>query len=160
VSYILNRLRQDGDLEEGVSPNFLLRNWPPAFTEWSTKTVRDAFFASPQFPRLLNADAVTDTIARRVARGHVAHIGKGSAGSYDAFNYASEIRAGDVEISDEMFIISKETALSYKSVREEGHAGQQPPPSGGGEPYPATSTGQQSISAAIHNGVAGSLFGG
>jgi hypothetical protein len=40
VTFILNRLRKDGDVEEGVSPNFLVRNWPPAFTEWSTKSVR------------------------------------------------------------------------------------------------------------------------
>src|SRR5262249_45168145 len=64
VTLILNRLRQDGDVEDGVSPNFLIRNWSPAFTEWSTKAVRDAFFASPQFPRLLNGELVKDTIAR------------------------------------------------------------------------------------------------
>ena len=33
---------------------FLVRNWSGVFKEWSTKAVRDAFFASPQFPRLLN----------------------------------------------------------------------------------------------------------
>lgn len=48
ATLILNRLRQDGDLEEGISPNYLVRNWPPAFKEWSIKSVRDAFFASPQ----------------------------------------------------------------------------------------------------------------
>src|SRR5439155_5025089 len=60
-SAILNRLRQDGDIEEAVSPNFLSRNWPPAFKEWSTKSVRDAFFASPQFPRLLNSESLKET---------------------------------------------------------------------------------------------------
>ena len=54
VSLIVSRLNSDGDLEtKGISPSFLIRNWPPAFKEWSTKSVRDAFFASPQFPRLL-----------------------------------------------------------------------------------------------------------
>jgi hypothetical protein len=43
---ILERLGQAGDVEDkGVSPNFLTRNWPPAFKEWSTKSVRDAFHA-------------------------------------------------------------------------------------------------------------------
>jgi hypothetical protein len=56
---ILERLGQAGDIEEkGVSQNFLVRNWPPAFKEWSTKSVRDAFFASPQFPRLLNPESI------------------------------------------------------------------------------------------------------
>jgi len=40
----MDRLRQDGDLETGISPNFLIRNWPPAFKEWSTKSVRDALY--------------------------------------------------------------------------------------------------------------------
>ena len=61
VELVLNRLRQDGDIEDAVSPNFLARNWPPAFKEWSTKAVRDAFFASPQFPRLLNAESLKET---------------------------------------------------------------------------------------------------
>ncbi len=136
VTYILNRLRQDGDLEDGVvSPNFLLRNWPPAFTEWSTKSVRDAFFASPQFPRLLNADAVKDTIARGVASGHLAYVGKSSTGAYDPFNYAIEIRQGEVEISDEMFIVSKETALKYKASRTPS-SGQQPSLPTSGDLYP------------------------
>jgi hypothetical protein len=131
VTFILNRLRQDGDLEDGVSPNFLLRNWPPAFTEWSTRSVRDAFFASPQFPRLLNSDAVKDTIARGVASGHLAYVGRSSAGAYDPFNYPSEMLPGDVELSDDMFIISKETALKYRSSVTESSSRQPSPPTSG-----------------------------
>jgi hypothetical protein len=67
---IIERLGQAGDIEEkGVSPNFLVRNWPPAFKEWNTRSVRDAFFASPQFPRLLNPHSIKDTIARGVENG-------------------------------------------------------------------------------------------
>jgi hypothetical protein len=33
LSLILSRLRSDGDLEHGISPSFLVRNWPPAFKE-------------------------------------------------------------------------------------------------------------------------------
>lgn len=135
VTFILNRLKQDGDLEDGVSPNFLLRNWPPAFKEWSTKSVRDAFFASPQFPRLLNADAVKDTIARGVASGHLAYVGKSSKGAYDPFVYASEIRQDEVEISDDMFIVSKETAQNYKGTGTPSSA-QQPSPTRSGDLYP------------------------
>jgi hypothetical protein len=67
---MIERLGQAGDIEEkGVSPNFLVRNWPPVFKEWNTRSVRDAFFASPQFPRLLNPDSIKDTIARGVENG-------------------------------------------------------------------------------------------
>ena len=54
---IIERLVQAGDIEDtGVSPRFLVANWPPAFKEWNTRSVRDAFFASPKFPRLLNPE--------------------------------------------------------------------------------------------------------
>lgn len=112
VTLILNRLRQDGDVEDGISPNFLIRNWPPAFTEWSTKSVRDAFFASPQFPKLLNAEVVKDTIARGVSNGLLAYVGKKGTG-YDPFIYGKDLSAKDVEISDDMFIITRETAEQY-----------------------------------------------
>src|SRR5262249_3499438 len=57
IPLITTRLSSDGVLEtKGISPPFLIRNWPPAFKEWSTTSVRDAFFASPQFPRLTNPE--------------------------------------------------------------------------------------------------------
>ena len=115
VSMIINRLRQDGDIEEGISPNFLIRKWPPAFKEWSIKSVRDMFFASPQFPRLLNAESIKETIARGVSGGIVAYVGKNEAGEYSPFTYESSLLPGDVEISDDMFIITKQVAETYKS---------------------------------------------
>lgn len=115
VMLILKRLRQDGDIEDGVSPNFLTRNWPPAFKEWGTKAVRDAFFASPQFPRLLNGEAVKETIARGVENGLLAYIGKKPDGSYSPFEWQTSITAHDVEISDDMFIIQREVAEAYRT---------------------------------------------
>ena len=93
VELILNRLRQDGDIEDAVSPSFLDRNWPPAFKEWSTKSVRDAFFASPQFPRLLNSESLKDTIARGVENGMLAYVGKKPDGSYAPFHWKSSLTA-------------------------------------------------------------------
>jgi len=45
------------------------------------------------------------------------------------------VRQGEVEISDEMFIISKETALSYKASGT-SNSGQQPSPPTSGDLYP------------------------
>lgn len=126
VKLIVDRLRQDGDIETGISPNFLIRNWPPAFTEWSTKSVRDAFFASPQFPRLLNGDAVKDTIARGVSGGMLAYVGK-SGDSYNPFVFETSIGAEEVEVSEDMFIITADEAkkhieppkLTHLSIRPE-----------------------------------------
>jgi hypothetical protein len=113
---ILERLGQAGDIEDkGVSPNFLVRNWPPAFKEWSTKSVRDAFFASPQFPRLLNPDSIKDTIARGVENGMLGYVGKKADGSYAPFHWQTSLAALDVEISDETFVIRKEVAEAYKA---------------------------------------------
>ena len=113
---IIERLGQAGDIEDkGVSPNFLVRNWPPAFKEWSTKSVRDAFFASPQFPRLLNPDSIKDTIARGVENGMLGYVGKKADGSYAPFHWNSSLSSQDVEISDDVFLIQRELAEAYKA---------------------------------------------
>lgn len=116
VELVLNRLRQDGDVEEIISPSFLVRNWPPAFNEWSTKSVRDAFFASPQFPRLLNAQTVKDTIAKGVGGGQLAYVGK-SGGGYEPFLFNTSVSPNEVEISDDVYIVTRETAERYERER-------------------------------------------
>lgn len=110
MTHIFNRLRQDGHVEKDISPNFLVRNWPPAFKEWSTKAVRNTFFASPQFPRLLNPDSIKDTIVRGVSNGMIAYVGKTSGGKYKPFHFNESINSSDIEISDDMFIITAEEA--------------------------------------------------
>ena len=118
ANLILERLRQDGDIEPGVSPNFLVRNWPPAFKEWSTKAARDAFFASPQFPRLLDPESVKDTIARGVENGMLAYVGKSADGSYSPFHWNSSVSILDIELTDEMFIIQRETVEAYLAGKQ------------------------------------------
>ncbi len=110
VELILTRLRQEDIVVEGVSPNFLTRYWPPALPEWSTKSVRDAFYASPKFPRLLKADAVKDTISRGLDAGTVAYVGRSSDGSYEPFVYKRSLSSGDIEIADDVYLIVRERA--------------------------------------------------
>ena len=117
VTLILNRLRSEGDLETGISPTFLTRNWPPAFKEWATKSVRDAFFASPQFPRLTNSEVLKETIQNGVANGFFAYVGKTAAGDYKPFWFNQAVMTADVEFSAEMFIVTKETAEAYLKSR-------------------------------------------
>jgi hypothetical protein len=88
ISNILNRLTADGDFDKGISVRLLLKNWSPAFTEWPTKAVRDAIYASPQFPRILKGtQAVQDAIAKGVGAGEIAYVGKSSDGKYSPFIY-------------------------------------------------------------------------
>lgn len=114
VSFIVNRLKQDGDISEGISPKFLARNWSGAHKEWSTKAVRDAVFASPLFPRLLNGDLVRDTIARGVSNSVLAYVGKTNAGGYDPFLFGVSMAPQEVEISDDVYVVTAETAEAYK----------------------------------------------
>lgn len=110
AALILTRLRQDDEAVEGVNPNFLVRNWPPALTEWSTRAVRDAFYASPKFPRLLVINRLKETIARGVANGILAYVGKTPEGRYDPFLFEEEIHPEEIEFSDDMFILTAEEA--------------------------------------------------
>jgi hypothetical protein len=123
---IVQRLEQEGDAEKAVSPNFLSRNWPPAFKEWSTKSVRDAFFASPQFPRLLNPDSLKDTIARGVENGMLGYVGKKAGSTYVPFHWKSSLSILDTEISDETYIIQKETAEAYAASKAQSAPAPQP----------------------------------
>jgi plastocyanin len=107
IDLYLNDLLQKGLIEDRISPHFLIRNWPPAFKEWSTKSVRDAFFASPQFPKLLDPSAISDTIASGVSNGIFAYVGRSKDQGYDPIYSNTGLKASDVEISEEMFIVKE-----------------------------------------------------
>ncbi len=117
IAYIINRLRSDDEIVDGIAPTRLVANWPPAFTEWSTKSVRDAFYASPQFPRLLKPEAIKESIARGVASGILAYVGKTGSGAYAPFSFNQSLIPADVEISEDRFIIKAETAEAYKKAQ-------------------------------------------
>jgi hypothetical protein len=116
---IIRELRKYGDVEDMISPSYLVRNWPPAFTEWSTKGVRDAIYASPQFPRLLKGDGVRDLIAKGVTNGFLAYLGKQGDGSYRPFYFKEALGAADIEIADDMYVITRESAEAYVQMREQ-----------------------------------------
>lgn len=116
VDQVIQRLQQEDRVQKGISPQFLARNWPPAFKEWSTKDVRDAIFASPVFPLLLDPDQIRDTIARAVSNGVVGLVAKRGDGLYEPFYFEQAITSMDVEISEDVFIIEKVTAETYRSA--------------------------------------------
>lgn len=114
TKFILSSLRQKDIIAKEVPPRYLVRNWPPAFTEWSTKAVRDAFFASPQFPRLLYPDNIKETIARGVRDGHIAYVAKAPNAGYDPFLYNTDLDSDDVELSEDLFILTSAEAEKSK----------------------------------------------
>ena len=117
ITLIVERLRQEGEVEKEISPNFIVRNWPPAFIEWSTKSLRDTFFASPLFPRLLNPETIKSTIARGVENGIFAYVGKTQENTYDPFYYEDTMLGTDIEISDDVYIIQKSVAEEYRKTQ-------------------------------------------
>jgi hypothetical protein len=76
VELILSRLAKDDEVVKAVGPTRLIKYWPPALTEWSTKAARDAFFSSPLLPRLLRADARKRTVADGVSQGLLGYARK------------------------------------------------------------------------------------
>lgn len=135
TAYILSRLTQDGDVASSINSSYLTRHWSPVYKEWSTKSIRDAFFASPQFPRLLSGDAIKETIASGVSSGHFAYVAKVDGG-YDPFIFNESITREQIEIAEDVFILKKEDAEIYK---ERGHV--EPPPTPP-EPGPTTGGGE------------------
>lgn len=117
---VLSRLKQEDVVVPSVSPSFLVRYWPPALPEWSTKQIRDAFFASPKFPRLTNADAVKETISRGLDQGQFAYVGKAPDGSYEPFYYKQSLAATEVEIGDDVSLIRKDLAEQYVAAKTSG----------------------------------------
>lgn len=113
LNHVLMYLLQQDYVTDSIGVNFLLRNWPPALAEWGIKTIRDAFFASAKFPRLLKPDVVKDTIVRGVSEGNFAYVSRPKNGRYEMFVYNRNLDSYDVEISDEVAIIRSETAEEY-----------------------------------------------
>ena len=105
---------------DGVSPTFITRYWPPALPEWSTRSVRDAFYASPKFPRLLKSDAVKETISRGLDSGVIAYVGRGRDGVYEPFVYKRSLASREIEFSDDVFLIQKDRAEAYVASKNNG----------------------------------------
>jgi len=120
--YIQKCLRDAGELVDSVSPSFLTRNWPPAFKEqgWPTKQVRDAFFSSPAFPRITKADGVKETISKGVAGGFIAYASRRGDGSFLPFIFGNgkSLSSDEVEISDDVVILTKEAAEAFLLVKK------------------------------------------
>jgi len=112
TKFIINKLRQDGVIEEAISRSYLVRNWPPAIEEWSIRGIKETIFASPLFPKLLVIDSLKNTIVQGVANGDFAYVGK-IGDNYEPFKFKCSISTTDVEISNDFYIIKKEKAIKY-----------------------------------------------
>ncbi|MBN2192825.1 MAG: AAA family ATPase, partial [Polyangiaceae bacterium] len=125
VDLVLSRLRQEDLLTEAVSVRTLVENWPPALPAWSTRSIRDAFYASPRLPRLSNPEILKNTVARGVSDGQLAYATE-VGDLYDPFVFGRTLTGADVEIADTVVVLRKDDALLIQQAIE---AGKPPKPS-------------------------------
>jgi len=106
VHVILERLEQLDEVLQSVGVSFLVRNWP-AQAFWPTRAVRDAFFAAPSLPRLLNPQAIRETIARGVSEGQLAlaSLETDEQGRPRQIIFRRAIAAHEVELSDQVALL-------------------------------------------------------
>ena len=105
-----NELVRLDEVTDTVGPNQLKKYWPGAFTEWSTKGVRDAFFASPALPRLLKPMSLRRTIADGVTQGMLGYARKDATGQLKLERFGESLSELEVEISDDAFILREDDA--------------------------------------------------
>jgi hypothetical protein len=96
-----------------IAISFLVKHWPPALQAWSTKSVRDMFYISPKFPRLIDSNSLKRTISDGVTRG-IFGYGCKSNGGYANVVFNETLQTQEVEISDEVYLILQQIADSIK----------------------------------------------
>lgn len=110
VELILRELQRCEEVTDGISPNKLIKYWPPALVEWSTKAVRDAFYSSPQLSRLLNPDSIKRTISDGVTQGLLGYASKDAGGRSKLEKFKESLSEAEVEFSDDMFVLKADKA--------------------------------------------------
>ncbi|TWT58330.1 hypothetical protein KOR42_17040 [Thalassoglobus neptunius] len=110
VELYVNELSRTDEITPGVGANKLLKYWPPALNEWSTKGVRDAFFSSPRLPRLLDADAIKRTIADGVSQGTLGLATKDASGQLKLSCFNESLSESDLDLADDVFVLKAEDA--------------------------------------------------
>ncbi|MCE9567305.1 MAG: DUF499 domain-containing protein [Planctomycetes bacterium] len=109
VELILRELERTDEITTGIIPAKLVRYWPQV-SEWSTKAARDAFYSSPQLPRLMNPESIKRTIADGVTQGLLGYAGRGTNGRLKLLKFKEALAEGEVELSDDVFVLKAEDA--------------------------------------------------
>jgi hypothetical protein len=114
VDLMVTRLVEDGELTRTIGSGRLLTYWPGALDEgWTTKAVRDAFYASPQLPRLTDSHALLRAIDDAVTQGLVAYAGRTSAGGFRPIYLATPVPPLELEFSDDWVLLRPEIARRF-----------------------------------------------
>jgi hypothetical protein len=111
VELILGRLVKDDEITtDPVSPTKLLRFWPGGINEWSTMSARNAFYSSPQLPRILKASLIKRTISDGVTQCVLGYARKDSKDRLILERFKDSLSELEVEISDDVYLLKAEDA--------------------------------------------------
>ena len=116
TGYIEQRLRQQDLLVSSINPGFLTRHWPSALPRWPLRSLRDAFYSSPLFPRLADLGALRSTVARGVAEGAFGYAQLGDDGSVSSLRFDEPVDEVDIEFSDATALVTKAEAAAIKTA--------------------------------------------
>jgi len=150
VDLILSRLRQEDLLTEAVSVRTLVENWPPALPAWSTRAIRDAFYASPKLPRLSKPEIIKNTVARGVSDGQLAYATK-VGDLYEPFVFGRALTGAEVEFADAVVVLRRDDAVIIQQAIDAGQ-----PPKTSTPPPPQVGGGGGGISGGGGGGTGGS----
>jgi hypothetical protein len=102
------------EIVESVPARKLPGYWPASLNKWSTKAVRDAFYSSPLLPRLLNPEQIKRSISDGVTQGLLGYAVKDSSGRLKLHQLKESLFEGDVELTDDVFILKPEEAQKLR----------------------------------------------
>ncbi|MAO24327.1 MAG: AAA family ATPase [Phycisphaerae bacterium] len=111
---VITSLLGNDIITKSVGATKLVRYWPPAMEEWSTKSVRDAFFASPSLPRLLDGNSIKRTIVDGVTQGLLGYAHKDAKGHLKLDQFNESISEDEIEIGEDAYIVTAEHARKLK----------------------------------------------
>lgn len=155
IGAILDPLHTLDIFSRTITPAQLIKNWPPAFQEWPLPSVRDAFYASPAFPRVLNPEAIKDAIAKGVSDGRLGYVEVKADGTWDRLRFEESTPASEVTFSDGAVLVTKEAAKAWREAQKKPVPA--PPPSTDGAevtpplPAPVQVIGQPMIQPELFN---------
>lgn len=128
-AFIQARLRQRDELTDGLAPSRIIQNWPKGLDEWSTRGLRDAVYASPAFTRVLNSEALKDSIARGVQEALFGYAAK-TEGEYVGIKFEESFEPSGVEFSEDVVLVPESLARQLKEAKPSPEtpvpSGQQP----------------------------------
>ena len=118
VDFIVMKLRMESEITDAIgSKKVASTYWPAAVEAWSTKSFRDAFFAAPALPRLLDPNTLKRTVVDGVTQDDFAYACKDTAGRFDPLHFQCSITEADIEFSEETFLLRAADAQSTSSRR-------------------------------------------